>query len=347
MRGIENQQVVSPARDVGAEVLPDFCSGETLLRVLIVALLLAVIVLLLKNDAADPLAVLAPIALFVGWVALSSLLFICLLQHWLQRLPLGWQLIVPTLIPVINTGLVHLAAEALFYADPENRLRVIAIAGLLSLIAMHYLYLVAAWKEETQRVLQAREQALRARVRPHFLFNSMNSIAGLCRSDPAKAEQVTLDLADLFRATFATPPCHALEQELALVRSYLAIEQTRFGERLQLEWDVQAAEGAGIEVPALVLQPLAENAVQHGISPVPGGGTIWVHARREDRSLSIEIGNTTGDEDQHGTGTASEDARARLHHAFADRARIDVRRDIGRFRATIRLPLGSRKAESA
>ena len=320
------------------EVLPDFCSGETLLRVLVVAILLAVIILLIRNGAADPLADLAPIALFAGWVALSSLLFICLLQHWLQRMSLAWQVLVPTVVPVINTALVHLAAEALFFAEPETRLRVIAIAGLLSLIAMHYLYVVAAWKEETQRVLAAREQALRARVRPHFLFNSMNSIAELCRSDPAKAEQITLDLADLFRSTFATGPSHTIRRELELVREYLNIEQTRFGDRLAIKWEVPESAALDVVLPALVLQPLVENAIQHGVAPSAAGGRIWVRVRDEGATVRIEIGNTVGGNSPPGTHTAGEEARARLRQCFGDKVRIAFGRRGDRFEVTIGLP---------
>jgi two-component system, LytTR family, sensor histidine kinase AlgZ len=319
------------------QVLPDFCSGETVLRVFAVVGLLGLAVALLRNPD-DPLTALAPILIFAFWVAFSSLLVLCLLQRWLRRLPLLWQVVIPTLLPVVNTALVHLGSERYFFAASEDRLRVIAVAALLSLIAMRYFYLIAAWQQKTRLVAQAREQALRARVRPHFLFNSMNTIAGLCRTDPARAEQVTLDLADLFRATFATGPTHSLAEELELVRAYLAIEQTRFGERLTLEWDLPPSDQLDLQVPALVLQPLVENAIQHGIAPARGGGQVSIRVAREGPSIGIEISNTVGEHTGKGTNTAGEEARARLHHCFGDRARFAARRQDGRYRVRLTLP---------
>mgnify|MGYP001290348627 CR=1 FL=1 len=318
-------------------ILPDFCSTETVLRVFAVVGLLAMVVVLLQR-AEDPLTALAPILMFAFWVAFSSLLLLCALQRWLRRLPLLWQVVIPTLLPVVNTALVHLGAERYFFAASEDRLRVIAIAALLSLLAMRYFYLLAAWQHETRLVAQAREQALRARVRPHFLFNSMNSIAGLCRSDPARAEQVTLDLADLFRATFATGATHSLAEELDLVRAYLDIEQTRFGERLALEWDVPTAEQLDLQVPALVLQPLVENAIQHGIAPAHEAGQVSVRATREGENIRIEIGNTFGEHAGAGTNTAGDEARARLKHCFGDRAQFEAHRQDGRYLVRLTLP---------
>ena len=322
---------------VTPRVLPDFCSTNTLLRVFVVVGLLALVVVLLQG-ADDTLIALAPILMFAFWVAFSSLLLLCLLQRWLSRLPLLWQVVIPTLLPVVNTALVHLGAEHYFFAASEDRLRVIGIAALLSVIAMRYFYLIAAWQLETRLVAQAREQALRARVRPHFLFNSMNSIAGLCRSDPEKAEQVTLDLADLFRATFATGATHSLAEELELVRAYLDIEQTRFAERLAVEWDVPPAEQLDVQVPSLLLQPLVENAIQHGIAPSHEGGRVSVRATRAGEHIFIEITNTLGGRDGRGTHTGSDEARARLHHCFGEHARFETERRDGIHQVRLTLP---------
>lgn len=326
------------ARPSAVGVLPDFCSGETTLRVFIVVMLLALVILLLTDPGPDPMVALFPIAMFITWVGFSSLLLLCLLQRWLRHLPIVWQAVVPTVTPVINTAMVHWGAEQIFLADPDARLRVIAAAALLSLIAMRYFYLVAAWKEEVRMVAAAREQALRARVRPHFLFNSMNSIASLCRTDPRRAEQITLDLADLFRSTFATGATHSLREELELVRAYLGIEQTRFGDRLEVDWDVSPGDYLAIEVPTIVLQPLVENAVQHGIAPSARGGRIWLRTRTEAGSVVIEIGNTAGESTGIGTQTGAEEACVRLRDCFGDRTGFEARREAGHYRVRITLP---------
>ena len=341
LRRTGNQHALPPARDAEADVLPDFCAGETILRVFILVMVLALVVLLLTDPGPDPMVALYPIAMFITWVAFSSLVLLCLLQRWLRALPMVWQVVIPTAIPVINTALVHWGAEQVFLADGDARLRVIAAAALLSLIAMRYFYLVAAWKEEVRMVAATREQALRARVRPHFLFNSMNSIASLCRNDPGRAEQVTLDLADLFRSTFATGATHSLRDELELARTYLGIEQTRFGDRLEVEWDVAPGDYLDVEVPTLVLQPLVENAVQHGIAPSARGGQIWMRSLMQAGAIVIEIGNSAGEECGTGTHTATEEARARLRHSFGGHARIDCQRVGGEYRVRVTLPLNT------
>jgi len=329
----------------GSDVLPDFCSAETLLRVLVLAVLLAVVVLLLRGGHGDPVLALAPLILFIVWVALSSLAVLCLFQRALRTWPLPVQVILPALVPVLNTAAVHMGAESLGLADAAQRWTAIAVAAVLSLIAIHYFYLVAAWKRESQAVAEAREQAMRARVRPHFLFNSMNTIAGLCRSDPVKAEQITLDLADLFRATFAAGPAHSLARELELVRAYLDIEQTRFGERLRVEWDVPETPAFSMQIPTLLLQPLVENAIQHGIAPSLRGGAVQIRVSLDKHTVGIEIANTLGERTGAGTRTAGAEVHARLRQFFGPGATCTAERDKDRYKVTLRLPLDESPAQ--
>lgn len=336
----------TPALEARAErvsPLPDFCSAETLLRVLMLAVLLALAITLLRPGTGDWAGTLALYALFIFWVALTSLLILCLLQRLLRRAPLTLQILLPPLVPIINTALVQRAAESVQLADPELRLPVLGIAVILSLVAMHYLYLQAAWQRETRAVAQAREQAMRARLRPHFLYNSMNTIAGLCRSDPARAEQVTLDLADLFRAAFNGADHHSLRAELALVEGYLRVEQTRLGERFRLEREWPEADPAlEQEIPSLVLLPLVENAIQHGIAPARGEGHLALRIRPERDALAIEIRNSLPPAAAPGgTGTASDAVRLRLRHAFGEHASLNARREGDEFVVRLQIPLAS------
>ncbi|WP_028484670.1 sensor histidine kinase [Thioalkalivibrio sp. ALE17] len=334
------------ARQTNGELspLPDFCSAETLLRVLMVAVLLALAIALLRGGGQDWLSALALHALFIFWVALTSLLILCALKRPLHRLPLIAQIVLPPLVPIANTAIVYGLAEELVLADPALRWPVIGVATILSLVAMHYLYLQAAWQRETRAVAAAREQAMRARLRPHFLYNSMNTIAGLCRSDPERAEQITLDLADLFRATFATGDRHSLREELELVRAFLGIEQTRFGERLELDWDCPDHAGLDVLVPTLFLQPLAENAIQHGIAPARGAGRIWVRCRMDSGRVTLILGNSVDAQARgEGTGTGTEAVRLRLQHAFGERVHFETDGGDGAFEVRIRLPLATRE----
>ncbi|OOC10458.1 sensor histidine kinase [Thioalkalivibrio halophilus] len=319
--------------------LPDFCGAETLLRVLMLAVLLALAITLLRPGTGDWLGTLALYALFIFWVALTSLLILCLLQRLLRRGPLTLQIVLPPLVPIVNTALVQHAAESVQLADPELRLPVLGIAVILSLVAMHYLYLQTAWERETRAVARAREQAMRARLRPHFLYNSMNTIAGLCRTDPARAEEVTLDLADLFRAAFNGADHHTLREELELVEGYLRVEQTRLGDRFRIDREWPEDPSLEQEMPSLVLLPLVENAIQHGIAPARGRGHLGIRIHRERDTLSVEIRNSLPEvAAPAGTGTASDAVRLRLRHAFGDRASLHAQRDGDEFVVRLQIP---------
>jgi LytS/YehU family sensor histidine kinase len=132
--------------------------------------------------------------------------------------------------------------------------------------------------------------ALQARINPHFFFNTLNTISALLAEDPAKADDVVQTLADLFRYTFKATHGGAvpLSEELEFVDGYLAIEKARFGDRLRVEWTIEP-DARGVRIPGLLLQPLVENAVGHGIAPVPGGGTVRIGARVDDGRLVIEV----------------------------------------------------------
>ena len=141
-----------------------------------------------------------------------------------------------------------------------------------------------------EQAAKAELSALQARINPHFFFNTLNTISALLSEDPAKADEVVQTLADLFRYTFKAT--HAvtvpLSEELEFVDGYLAVEKARFGDRLRVEWTIDPAARLA-RIPGLLLQPLVENAVAHGIAPVPGGGTVRIGARVTDGRLEVEV----------------------------------------------------------
>ena len=140
--------------------------------------------------------------------------------------------------------------------------------------------------------LNARLAELQSRIRPHFLFNALNSAIALVRVDPAKAEDVLEDLSELFRAALVgSGDQTTLGEEVDLARRYLAIEQVRFGKRLQVIWQLDAATDAA-RVPSLLLQPLVENAVKHGIEPAADGGTVHVRTQAHKGQALISVTNT-------------------------------------------------------
>jgi len=195
--------------------------------------------------------------------------------------------------------------------------------------------------------LESRERirALQARIRPHFLFNSMNTIAALTRSDPTRAEEAVEDLADLFRVTLSEARTQiSLREELEVARIYQRIEQLRLGDRLRVRWQVGDLPPRAI-VPSLLLQPLLENAIYHGIEPLPEGGTVEVSGRvGEDGRVEIEVVNPCADDvaaavHRQGNRMALDNVRQRLALAFPGQATVDV--DAGRreYRVRLRFPL--------
>jgi two-component system sensor histidine kinase AlgZ len=159
----------------------------------------------------------------------------------------------------------------------------------------------------------ARLAELQARIRPHFLFNTLNSAIALVRAEPAKAEALLEDLSELFRHALAdSKEAVPLSQELALAEHYLAIEQVRFGDRLQVEWNLDV-KAAGARLPPLILQPLVENAVKHGVEPSPTGATVRITTKRRGSTVVIKVTNTVpAGSGAPGNGLALDNVRQRL-----------------------------------
>jgi two-component system, LytTR family, sensor histidine kinase AlgZ len=159
----------------------------------------------------------------------------------------------------------------------------------------------------------ARLAELQARIRPHFLFNSLNSAIALVREDPARAETLLEDLSELFRHALVTRgESVTLSEEVAIARRYLAVEEVRFGERLKVEWSIDPLAGSA-KVPALFLQPLVENAVKHGVEPSPTGAQVKVTTQRRGSVVVIKVTNTVpAGQGRPGNGVAQANVRDRL-----------------------------------
>lgn len=213
--------------------------------------------------------------------------------------------------------------------------------------------LLWAWLDLRSRIwhpanASARLAELQSRIQPHFLFNALNTALALVRVDPARAESVLEDLAQLFRTALADSGASVtLDEEIELARRYLAIEQIRFGTRLQLEWQIDSADArvGAARVPALVLQPLVENAVRHGVEPSARGGRVRVQAAVQRGQVVVLVSNTVGDEPASpGHGMALHNVRERLRLLHDVGAQCDVWREPGPdsdiFHARIVLPTG-------
>jgi two-component system, LytTR family, sensor histidine kinase AlgZ len=186
----------------------------------------------------------------------------------------------------------------------------------------------------------ARLAELQSRIRPHFLFNTLNTALALVRHDPARAEAVLEDLAELFRVAISeTAESVSLAEEVELAKRYLAIEQVRFGKRLQVTWELDP-DAAAARVPPLLLQPLVENAVRHGIEPDAAGGTIRIRTRvKLGRALVSIVNSTPANASLPGHGIALRNVRERLRLMHDVAAQFETRREADVFRVQIVVPL--------
>jgi two-component system sensor histidine kinase AlgZ len=328
----------APAFDAAA---PEVCQSAFALRaLLLVQLALIAGVLLVVADWGAALPLLGPVVAAglvgtLGWLALVCALRERLARQrrdgwrWALLLAAGALMAVLACVPLLALGLLQL---------PAPRAVALPLAGAALALPL------TAWIEGRRRArapaeARARLAELQSRIRPHFLFNALNSAIALVRVDPRRAEGVLEDLAELFRVALAVPGSSvSLDDELELARRYLAIEQVRFGERLKLEWRHDDAAGAA-RVPPLLLQPLVENAVRHGIEPADGGGTIRLRTRRRLGEAEIVIANTVAGAPHAGHGIALANVRERLKLMHDLAAQFDVRERDGWYRVRIVVPM--------
>lgn len=213
-----------------------------------------------------------------------------------------------------------------------------AAGALLSSMLLAGLFWRA--RARTPAATTARLAELQSRIRPHFLFNTLNSAIALVRAEPRKAEAVLEDLSELFRSALADPAeSVTLGQEIALAKSYLAIEKVRFGERLQVVWELDA-NAANAKLPPLLLQPLVENAVKHGVEPSAGGAQLKISTQRRGASVVVKVSNTTpAGTGERGHGLALANVRERLLLLHDVQARFQTAHKEGVFQVRMEFPL--------
>jgi len=256
--------------------------------------------------------------------------------------------LVSALVATVVSGIVHglFAGVGAMHGWPSFWRFVsgsAAIVALLTALALRYFYVIDRWQAQVAAKARAEAEALQARIRPHFLFNSMNMIASLLRRDPMLAERAVLDLSDLFRAALGAGESNStLAEEVHLSERYLAIEQLRLGERLHVEWRKHEPLPWTLPMPRLVMQPLLENAVLHGISRLPQGGTVEIELLAEDAWLTLRVRNPSpppGLDGVHGAGHAVRNIANRLAYMFGPRARMVSSSAEGVYVCEIHLPL--------
>ena len=221
-------------------------------------------------------------------------------------------------------------------------LRTFAISSIVIALAMRYLYVSSEWRRSIVLEAQSRISALQALIRPHFLFNSMNTIASLTRSNPPQAEEAVEDLSDLLRATMSSPKERSsLKQELEIAAIYQRIEKLRLGERLQVKWDVGELPMRA-RIPNLTIQPLLENAIYHGIELLADGGEVVVSGKRDGKFAEISMSNPVAEGQKRGkagNNMAMANIRQRFELAYASRGSVEVDDSGNQYRVTLRFPI--------
>lgn len=307
---------------------------------------LAAILALAPAGNGDRLVQFGLASLGIQWVALGTLCALYLLRNRLGRLPpmtLAWVCLGLFLAMSLLVSMAAWSVLAVGGLGDGSRgafvLRMLAIALVVGLIGLVGYQNYWHSRRLAVRAKQLELEALQARIRPHFLFNTLNTGAALVHARPDEAERVLLDLADLFRSALRGPQLIPLAEELALTRRYLEIEALRFGPRLQLTWDVPEPLPE-VPVPSLSIQPLAENAIRHGIERLPSGGRLEVAVRPGKDAIEIVITNDLHAAESghkgHAVGLAS--ARERVQAMTGGRGRIDASVEDGRFVARMHLP---------
>ncbi|NKI35231.1 histidine kinase [Wenzhouxiangella sp. XN79A] len=335
-----------------APPLPDFCQPQAVLLVVLLGLLLALLLTLAGTGFSTFWLRLGIHAVFIEGVALFACLLLCTARSVLSTLPdavayLAIFVVIQLIVVAASLLGIALSPTMIVISDESPGLLVlrnVLIASIASLVFLRFLILHRQWQRQVQAEASARLAALQARIRPHFLFNALNTIASLIGTRPQQAEEAVLDLSDLLRSGLTESSEHRLERELELVRGYLRIEALRLGERLTVDWRIADDAPLQARLPALLIQPLVENAVVHGISRLPDGGrlTVIVDAPRR-RHWRVIIENPVASErpvraDQ-GHRMALENVRKRLALAFGDEGRCRVDADEARFRIELNGPV--------
>ncbi|TCB45317.1 alginate biosynthesis protein [Acinetobacter terrestris] len=304
---------------------------QHLIELFIASNILAMILALAEAQSWTALSVerLLQYMLFINWVLLAFVALVELFQKKIQPLNFGQALVVGFILLQIIVLLTTIILNGLIYFGQNFQIHGLSRDVLLDGVMLHlsygvligtfcfrYLYLREQWARQQNSELHARIQAMQARIHPHFLFNSLNTVISLITIDPDKAEQMLLNLSRLFRASFKELKLVRLKDEIELCQRYLAIEQIRLGDRLRVEWKYDdEVLFSQVQIPLLTLQPLVENSIFHGVEKFLTKSTISILIEVLQNQVNIVITNPYTQDKinlRQGNGIAVENVKQRL-----------------------------------
>jgi two-component system sensor histidine kinase AlgZ len=334
--------------------LPDFCRARAVLAIVLICELTALVLALARNEAALGFWTdLARTSMFMLWIGLAGAGTLCMMRGYLNRQSLAKGSVIvlaitAALVTIISTIAYRLGSHTWFVEGefvPHDQwaflLRNVGITIVVTGLALRYFYVTHEWRHNVELQAKARVHALQARIRPHFLFNSMNTIASLTRTNPARAEEAVQDLADLFRANLSEKRNQiTIAEEIDVARTYQRMEQLRLGDRLKVDWKVDSLP-SGALVPGLTLQPLLENAIYHGIEPRKDGGVVTVTGEFNKGMITIVVRNPVPPANltvREGNRLALANIRERLDLMYGERATVKAGRFDDEYIVTLRFP---------
>ncbi len=327
------------AQNAYGGALPNFRNLGILLRILLSVNVVALLVVIVKMPTLPAIGEqLMEVAALVEPLLILSLVVLYALNGVLARLPYWAGAAAVMLLVLALTTALHAATHKVLPLDLSGIERYWLLVGLVTAILLRYFDLRG--RALSLAIAEARLQALQARIRPHFLFNSINAVLSLIRQEPKRAETALEDMAELFRVVMGdnrelTP----LSREIELCRQYLGLEQLRLGERLQVEWHNGNMPGDAL-IPPLVLQPLLENAVYHGIEPrtEPGVISIHVYASRDEVHAVLRNTYSSANDNHVGNKMAVANIRERLQLHFDAEASLTTRATSDTYEVHIVIP---------
>jgi two-component system, LytTR family, sensor histidine kinase AlgZ len=337
--------------------LPDFCAPRAVLTVLLIVALTAL--LLTLSDAGFGYAFwtdLGRTELFLVWTGLAGAALLCSTRKLIASLSAAQGAasvlaMISVLVALVSEVAFRIMSNSqlnpggLFGAIPVNHwlflTRNILIGVVVAALALRYFYVAQQWRVNIESQARSRVNALQARIRPHFLYNSMNTIASLTRSNPSLAEEAVQDLSDLFRANLSEKrSLITLKEELEVARIYQRIEQLRLGDRLRVRWLVKDLPMRAL-VPSLTVQPLLENAIGHGVENLAEGGEVVVEGSSDGGMIVLIVRNAMPLDNpaaRGGHGIALDNIRERLTLLFGARAEVKSGREGDEFVVRLRFP---------
>ncbi|WP_020396133.1 sensor histidine kinase [Thiolinea disciformis] len=334
--------------------LPNLCNAQALWRVLAGTLLLAAILALgVATSLVDFLLKLGLHSLFAAWVVFSSLLTICLVNRFYHPTSVKAATIIIVAIVLFFTLAASLMGLLAMHGQSPNKQLIDIIFFFvknlitslgITLLLLRYFYIQNQWEASVEADSSAKYEALQSRMRPHFLFNSLNTVAHLVHKDPEQAEEAILDLADIMRTTLDRRTRISLQEELDVTMRYLRMEGLRLGKRrLTVVWDMDR-NTLPFDMPILplILQPLVENAIYHGIQPRKDGGTLGISLYDAGPELIVSVTNPLPPENanahQKGNHIAQENMKNRLKLAYGDRANLQIQKTPQQYRVSFSIP---------